>query len=186
MIEIWKDIEGFEGRYQVSSLGRVQSLDQQCWNGHVFFLKRGRVLKQKLGTSGYMKVSLGKGNDRYVHRLVAGAFLPNDEQLPQVNHKDENKINNSVENLEWCTSLYNMHYGNAVAVREEKLKKTHIGNRRPVVNLDTGAVYHSVIEAAEKEGVHYMSISCCIRGKTKSAGGRRFAYHQEAVLGNAK
>ena len=182
MTEVWKDIEGFEGRYQVSNCGRVRSLDQECWNGHAFFLKRGRMLKQKLGTSGYMRVSLGKNNDRYVHRLVAGAFLLNEGNLPQVNHKDEDKLNNNVENLEWCTSLYNMHYGNAVAVREEKLKKTHIGNRKPVVNLDTGAVYRSVTEAAEKEGVHYMSISCCIRGKTKSAGGNRFSYYKEAVL----
>ena len=186
MTEVWKDIEGFEGRYQVSNLGEVRSLDQQCWNGHVFFLKRGRVLKQKMSTSGYMRVSLGKDNDRYVHRLVAGAFLPNADGLPQVNHKDENKLNNRVENLEWCTSLYNMHYGNAVAVREEKLKRTHISNRRPVINLSTGTVYPSVTEAADKEGVHFMSISSCIRGKAKSAGGHRFAYYKEAVIRDAR
>ncbi len=182
MSEVWKDIAGFEGLYQVSDLGRVRSLDRECWNGHVYFLRIGRVLKQKLSTSGYMRVSLGKGNDAYVHRLVAAAFHPNPDNMPQVNHKDENKLNNRADNLEWCTSLYNMHYGNAVAVREEKLKQTHKGNRKPVINLDTGEIYDSVTGAAKATGIHYMSISCCIRGVNKHAGGKRFAYYKEAVL----
>ena len=186
MTEIWKDILGHEGSYQVSNLGRVRSLDRECWNGHVFFVKKGRVLQLKPSTSGYMRVSLVRNNDAYVHRLVAAAFHPNPDGLPQVNHKDENKLNNTADNLEWCTSLYNMHYGEAVSVREKKLKQTHIGNRKPVINLDTGEVYQSVTEAATKTGAHYMSVSNCIRGKTKRAGGYRFSYYKEAMTSDGK
>lgn len=186
MTEIWKDILGHEGSYQVSNLGRVRSLDRECWNGHVFFVKKGRVLKQKLSTSGYMRVCIGRNNDEYVHRLVAAAFHPNPDNLPQVNHKDENKLNNNANNLEWCTPLYNMHYGNAVTVREEKIKRTHIVNMKPIINLDTGDIYESVTLAAKKIGVHYMSISNCIRGKTKRAGGYRFAYYKEAMTSDGK
>lgn len=102
MEEIWKDIEGYEG-YQVSNLGRVRS----------FKHKNVRILSTK-NRGGYRQVQLCKDSTKklcYVHRLVAEAFIPNPDDLPQVNHKDENKANNFVNNLEWCTAKYNLSYG---------------------------------------------------------------------------
>ena len=102
-MEIWRDIEGYEGLYQVSNLGRVRSLN---------YKRTGKVQNMKLGTypNGYKMVDLKKNNKRkahLVHRLVAKAFIPNPNQLCEVNHKDEDKANNTVDNLEWCSHIYN-------------------------------------------------------------------------------
>ena len=113
--EIWKDIEGYEGYYQVSNLGRVKSLERVINNGR----KSTRFQKERMLTLtedvyGYSQVILSKeGKHRIckVHRLVLGAFVPNKNNLPQVNHKDEDKKNNNVTNLEWCDAKYNNNYG---------------------------------------------------------------------------
>ncbi len=120
MKEIWKDIEGYEGLYQVSNLGDVRSLKYAGGN-KVKILKQGNV-------NGYKRVSLHKNNKQknyFVHRLVAMTFIPNPNNLPLVNHKDENKTNNSVDNLEWCTQKYNINYGSAIkkVVKIAKVKK---------------------------------------------------------------
>ena len=117
MQEIWKDIKGYEGLYQVSNLGRVKSL------------RYNRLMSLRTDYRGYLDVmfSVDAKTKRYkVHRLVAQAFIPNTENKPQVNHKDENKQNNNVENLEWCTNEYNSNYG---TVRERRLK-TALKNRK--------------------------------------------------------
>ena len=104
MEEIWKDIQGYEGLYQVSNYGRVKSLH-----------KGERILTLGRTTRGYSGITLykhGKLQPFSVHRLVAMAFIPNPHNLPMVNHKDECRTNNNVENLEWCDSLYNSRYGN--------------------------------------------------------------------------
>jgi hypothetical protein len=117
--EIWKDVKGYEGLYQVSNLGRVKSFRE----GSKFGKQKEYILKPWLINSGYHVVMLYK-EDRskrkyQLHRLVAETFIPNPENLPCVNHKDENKINNEVSNLEWCTYSYNNNYGTA---RERALK----------------------------------------------------------------
>lgn len=101
-MEEWKTIDNYEDLYMVSTLGKVKSL------------KHNRVLRPNIKHDGYMFVILcknGKVKPFRVHRLVAQAFIPNPDNLPEVNHKDENKVNNTVENLEWCTSSYNINYG---------------------------------------------------------------------------
>lgn len=116
MKEIWKDIIGFERIYEVSNYGRVRSV------------RSGRILYQSKcgGCRGYAAVCLSKDGKRYgklVHRLVAEAFIPPVEGLSEVNHKDEDKTNNRVENLEWCDHKYNMNYGSRTnKTRETRLK----------------------------------------------------------------
>lgn len=114
-MEEWKDIEGYEGLYQVSE-GEVKSLNYNK-------TKKERVLKKSI-VGGYYTVNLHKDGvmkTYYVHKLVAEAFIPNPDNLPCINHKDENKLNNSVSNLEWCTVKYNTNYGTCIERRKEKI-----------------------------------------------------------------
>ena len=126
MNEIWKDIKGYEGYYQVSSKGNIRSFDRYVKTKWGFRFENGRIMKPKLIGRGYYQIMLRKngGYEQFlIHRLVAEAFLPNPNNLPQVNHKDENKINNMIwvnedgsidynkSNLEWCDYQYNANYG---------------------------------------------------------------------------
>lgn len=120
--EIWKDIEGYEGVYRVSNMGRVYSVKRNI------MLKPQRVCDGAKDGGGYRAVRLcvdGEYKMAYIHRLVAQAFLPNPQNLPQVNHKDEDKTNNRVENLEWCDDKYNKNYGTIVVRRTRTTKKTY-------------------------------------------------------------
>lgn len=132
MEEIWKDIAGYEGFYQVSNLGRVRSLDRHIERtskyGKPFKqLRKGRLLKLSLSLDNYLDVTLstpeiGPRTFR-VNRLVAQTFIPNPNNLPYVNHKDECKTNNIVDNLEWCTNDYNINYG----TRNARISKAQTG-----------------------------------------------------------
>lgn len=127
MDEIWKDIEGFEGLYQVSNLGRVKCVEHKCPGRHGLRTVKEHLMTQVKGSKGYFYVALSnmdRGRTFTVHRLVAKAFIPNPENLPCVNHKDEDKFNNNVDNLEWCTSLYNNTY-NDVHLRRKKYVHTY-------------------------------------------------------------
>ena len=107
MEEIWKPIKNYENEYQVSNLGRIKSLERyDKFNRHII----EKILIPRIHTGGYLRVGLNK-KDFYIHRLVAEAFIPNPNDYPQVNHKDENSTNNNVSNLEWCTQKYNVNYG---------------------------------------------------------------------------
>lgn len=117
LTEIWKDIEGYEGLYQVSNLGRVKSLDRKEYfyrgDTPVERIRKGCILSPS-SSCGYLHVNLHDGKKRkmkLIHRLVAQAFIPNPDILPEVNHKNELKTDNSVSNLEWCTAKYNSNYG---------------------------------------------------------------------------
>ncbi len=120
MVETWKDIKDYEGRYQASDLGMVKTFVQ------AFKTNKG-VLKYGIDTNGYPIVKLysnGKGRTRKVHRVIAETFIENPNNLPQVNHKDGNKLNNAVENLEWCDQSHNMKH----AIRTGLIKK-HFGEQ---------------------------------------------------------
>lgn len=160
MEEIWKDIEGFEGIYQVSSFGRVRSITRKQENG-LGRIYIGKIKTQSKTKWGYLCVHLCKNGKYYcpvVHRLVAKAFIPNPDNLPCVNHKSEIRTENRVENLEWCTYLYNNNYG----TRKDKLSKAqknsdYIQNKQiPVYQFDKQgnfiASYPSSVEAAEAVG----------------------------------
>lgn len=113
--EIWKDIPGYEGKYQASTFGRVKSLNYMH-TGKEGLLKFGK--RYTHGGDYYYKVQLydknGKHKDWSVHIVIAMTFIPNPDNLPEVNHKDENKLNNYVDNLEWCTRQYNLLYGTRI------------------------------------------------------------------------
>lgn len=109
MEEIWKPIDGYKGLYEISTFGRVKSL-VDCHG-----IKRDKIVKPLNSRYGYLLVNLYKNKQSKsfrIHRLVAIAFIPNPLNLPFINHKDENKQNNCVENLEWCSPKYNVNYGN--------------------------------------------------------------------------
>lgn len=183
-MEIWKDIEGFEGLYQVSSFGRVKSL--RYWGSD-----RAQILKLTDDKNGYKILGIWKNRKRYskkVHRLVAEAFIPNPHNFPQVNHKDENPANNHVENLEWCTCKYNINYGshnlkNALAQTGKKHTAEHILKIRknapaskPVFMIDAKSMeilaeFPSASEAARQIGGTATNVSfACRNQKSKYKG----------------
>ena len=170
-VEIWKahpDIAGIE----VSSFGRVRTLDKMVWNGSGTWLMKGRILKQQDNSNGYLTVCFsvnGKFINRLVHRLVAQAFISNPDNLPQVNHKDCNTRNNGVENLEWCTPKYNSQYREKYGVSRMEVA----GKSVFAINLSTLEVTHfqSQDEAGQALGVFRQNISNVIKGKRKQTGG---------------
>lgn len=173
-MEVWKRIDGYE-RYEVSNYGRVRSLDKRDVWGR---LRKGKVLKPFHDTGGYMQVCLRNGDkqcNKNVHRLVAMAFIDNPERLPEINHKDENIENNHVDNLEWCTRLYNARYGTFQ-------KRAHITLGKPLMQIKDGeiiAVFSSTLEADRKTGVNHGSISRCCNGGQKTSGGYTWAWLNE-------
>lgn len=184
-IEIWKDIEGYEGMYQVSNMGRVRALDRVKPNSGGQIAK-GHILPQSDNGHGYRFVSLwkfNKGRRFYVHRLVASAFIPNPSNLPIINHKDENKSNNRYENLEWCTQKYNINYGNHM----KRLKESYIanGNNRPIDVYDKNGAFLKTFdcsnEVCKELGVHRRGLYLVCQGVAKSYKGYRFAFHGEPL-----
>lgn len=186
MHEKWKDIEGYPG-YQVSNLGQVRSLNYRR-TGQVM------VLKPVKNEKGYLNVQLPK-NEKIktcrVHRLVATAFIPNPDNLPYINHKDENKENNFVwinpdgtvdperSNLEWCDCAYNNNYGTRNQRQaESQTNRPDCSKRVAQYSLDgiLVAIYPSAHEAARQTGFLQGNISNCCRGLHKTAYGFIWRY----------
>lgn len=190
--EIWKDIEGYEGYYQVSNLGRVKSLDRQIHmkNGKNMLVS-GTIMALQIN-QGYLTVRLRLGNTRKnvrVHRLVATAFIPNPNNLPEVNHIDENKQNNSVDNLEWCTHKYNSNFGtknirsNITKSKNPNLREICKSNgmkiAKKVICTTTGEIYESIRCAARSTGLDRSCIYRVCSGKLKSTHGYVFMYFSD-------
>ena len=173
--EIWKDILGYEGKYMVSNWGRVKSLNYHRTG-------KERIMKPSDNGHGYLFVVLckdGKDKKCRINRLVAQAFLPNPDNLPEVNHKDENKYNNCVENLEWCDRSYNINYG----TRNKRIAEKYINDpnkSKTVVGINevngSMVIFPSSCEAERQTGIFQTSIIKCCKGKRNSAGGYFWFY----------
>lgn len=165
MTEEWKPVVGFEGLYEVSNFGNVKSICAGRW-------KSTMIRKPVPDRDGYLTVNLKK-NGKYVcakiHRLVAKAFISNPNNLPQINHKDEDKANNRADNLEWCDCRYNNNYND----RPKRFYK-------PVIQLtDDGREiqrFESVKAAAESIGINPANISGVLTGRRLKTGGFRWQY----------
>ena len=163
----WKPIIGFEGRYLVSDSGQVWSL------------RGGRALKPTIDKYGYEKVALydgRKGNHRTVHRLVAQAFIPNPNNLPTVNHINEDKTDNRVNNLEWASIADNDNHG----TRNERMANTKC--KLPVEQIlpdGTTIEYKGVKDAHRKTGINRCCIALCCKNIRKTAGGYEWRYVDE-------
>lgn len=170
MKEIWKDIEGYEGLYQVSTNGVIRSLDYN----HTGEIK---LLKLQDNGKGYLRAHLyknGKTKKYMVHRLVSETFLPNPNNLPEVNHRDENPKNCCVENLEWCDRKYNINYGN-------RTKKVNQSKYKKVLQFDLEGnfikVWDSIKSIEEILKIRHSSICSCLNGRYKTAGNYIWKYY---------
>lgn len=155
-MEEWKDICGYEGVYKISNLGRVKSMERTYWHGNRIYRQKEKILKQNIGTKGYMSVMLYDADHKskriMVHILVARAFISNTYNLCQVNHKDEDKSNNCADNLEWCTSKYNNNYG----TKRSRLSLSLRGKKQPAeVNIKRSITMKKHIAMRKAEGTYW-------------------------------
>lgn len=179
--EIWKDIEGFEGLYQISNMGNVKSLERTVWDSVRGYYRTvpERILKARKASNDYLQVQLckdGRAKGYLMHRLVASAFLENPMGYTEVNHIDEDKTNNCADNLEFCSRSYNNTYND----RAKKVgKKVAEKLSKPVIAIDkrTGLIveFSSAHEAERQTGIAHQNINKCCQGKLKSCGG--FYWH---------
>lgn len=191
-VEIWKDIEGYEGLYQVSSFGNIKSLH----------FGKEKLLKPQPNSNGYLRVSLSKNNNWiyfFVHRLVASVFLKNNNNLPCVNHKDENPLNNHVSNLEWVTHKENMNYGTIIERKRKSMKGKFDGKNNPfygqkhteeskkkmgtpIIQYSKDNVFikefESITQASIELNISKNSICNCLKGKSKHCGGFIWCYKE--------
>lgn len=199
MKEIWKDISGYEEKYQISNLGRIKSLACKRWNGFTYANKKEQILKPRLNLKGYLHVCLYDGHKNYkdieIQRLVAKAFISNPQKLPCVNHKDENPLNNKVSNLEWCDYKYNNNYGNHnLNLSNSKMSNPKHAlisimngrkNSKAVIQFDLNGnkihVYPSQMRAAKETNSMQDGISACCRGKQKTHNGYMWKFADIAV-----
>jgi hypothetical protein len=170
MIEKWKDIKGCEGIYQVSNLGRIKILYRELITPNGGMYKQHEKIKAIHKVAGYMQVALSinkKHTCFKVHRLVAAAFIPNTENKLTVNHKDGNKLNNSVDNLEWATQSEQLYHAHNTG-----LKIPHTGSRHQksklILNAQTGIFYDTATEAIYTQNIKKSTFQAMLSGRLKN------------------
>lgn len=182
MSEIWLDLKGYEDSYEISNKGTLRSKDRKSTAGKRI---KGKIVATKTNNRGYVQTHLnidGKCLMKLIHRLVAETFIDNPNGYEQVNHKNEDKTDNSVENLEWCTNLYNRRYGKGIiAMSQNRDYKEILRNRnKQIEQLDLDGnrikIWPNIATAKRELGVNDTSVSFCCRGKQKTAGGYVWKY----------
>lgn len=176
MEEIWKDIKGYEGLYQVSNLGKIKSLNYN-------HTKKEKILKSLKRKNNYLKIRLYKNkkyNTYFIHRIVAENFILNENNLPIVNHIDGNPSNNCVNNLEWCTQKQNVQHSIITGLRK---KMREYGNARIVGQYDLDnnliKIWDALIDIEKELGYNATSIWHCCNNKTKKSYGYIWKYEDE-------
>lgn len=189
-MEEWKDIPGYEGRYQASTYGRIKSLQRYIpTNKH--WVKEKILTPRKSGKDYRLQVALyidGVQKQYYVSRLIAETFIPNPYNYPEVNHKDEDYTNNTINNLEWCNSSYNSNYGNRTykIMQANIINGTYQQNRRrlnkPIaqytINEELIGIYESALQAAQYNHCSNQMIGRCANGKVKTYHGYIWRFYE--------
>lgn len=170
--EVWKPIKGYEGFYEVSTHGRVRSVERivRGRNNSARIIK-SKIKAQRINTAGYLSVNLNKGNvykTFRVHRLMAEAFIQNPNNLPIINHIDGNKLNNTIANLEWCDYSYNALHAHRTGLTS---------NRKPIKNVETGEVFYSESEAARAVNGLQGNIGRTVRDNANGKWKTAYGYH---------
>lgn len=187
MEEIWKDIPGYEGYYQVSNFGRIKHCAISSKPGTGNYAREERLIHPNKNNLGYYLASLYKGGKRkfmLVHRAVAMAFIPNPRGLPHVNHIDSNPTNNNVLNLEWCTPSQNAKHSYDTNNRRAKMNwkaggQNHSAKAVCMLDKTNGNIvktFECIMDAEREMGILNTSIVHCLKGKYKTAGGYKWIY----------
>ena len=184
-MEIWKPVKDYEGLYEISNLGRIRSCDRIVSFGKQKRLSKGKILIQNTAGSNYNHIKLSKNNivkRKYIHRLVCEAFIPNTENKPEINHINENKRDNRVENLEWVTKKENMNrndIGKRVWEKAELHKYSGL-NKKIVGQYKNGKLIkkYSPIKTVIDDGFKLSCIYDCLRGKSKHHKGYIWKYEE--------
>lgn len=172
MQEIWKDVKCYEGYYQVSNLGRIRSLNRKVFKSKHQIELKGKILNLTQNNSGYFGVNLCVNNKRkkfLIHRLVAISFIPNPNNFDCINHKDEDKSNNCIDNLEWCNHKYNNNYGSFKSRISQK-------NSKPVICLELDKKFKNQTEAANYFNLKQAAISFCCYNPNRTSGGYHWKF----------
>lgn len=188
MQEIWKDLKEYENLYQISNLGRVKSLQRRKSNYNqkgftgTFKLIQEKILKPKVDRKGYLYVQLyknGKSKMFKVHRLVAQTFIPNLRNKPQVNHKDGNKQNNFIDNLEWCTNTENQKHAWKIGLQKSRFSKNN-SKAKKVMQYDLQGNFirewNCMMDIEREINISHTSISLCCRNKVENTRGYIWKY----------
>lgn len=183
--EVWKDIKGYEGLYQVSNLGRVKTLERKIYNNGIKkeTLQKEKIMSnKKTNGNGYIIVSLtknGASKNKYVHRLVAETFMGNEDNLPCINHKNEIRSDNNVNNLEYCTYKYNNNYNGKAKRAGLKLRNNKKTSKKIYQMNENDEIineYPSISQASRELNISVQSLCECLRGKQKHCLGYKWKY----------
>ena len=175
MKEIWKDIEGYEGLYQISSLGKVKSLPKITFNAKGQYKTKERILKYGKNQYGYFQISLwkdGKRKNKPIHKLIATMFIPNPKKYKIINHIDGNKQNNNIQNLEWCTQKHNVKEAYRLGLTSKRYKSV---NQYDLHN-NFIKTWKSIAEINKKLKIDESSIVRCCKGRQNKAGNYIWRY----------
>ena len=177
MKEIWKDIKEYEGLYQISNLGNIKSVNKKDSLGRKVNGKMMKPIKRK---DGYLDITLHKNGEAkhfLIHKIVAKTFIKNKNNYKEINHIDENKRNNNIDNLEWCDRSYNINYGKANKSRRKKLlnkrgkKIAQLDNNKQIIKI-----FPSLMQTVRELKLNKSHLSQCCNGKRKTTGGYYWQY----------